>query len=230
MLFVAAAGNAGVNLGSTPSYPAAYKASNLLSVAASNNHDRLADFSNYGSTVALAAPGVDILSTARGGGYELMSGTSMAVPHVSGAAALVLAKCALDTAQLKAALVNNVDHVGALTGWVATGGRLNVDRAVRSCAAATATSQAPAAPTGVRGISAPGAGQVTLSWSAASGATSYNVKRSYTDGGPYKIVSSPSGTSFVYSGSSGRKYFFVVSAVNAAGESRNSAQVTATGK
>jgi hypothetical protein len=69
----------------------------------------------------------------------------MATPHVSGSAALILSKCALDTATLKATILNNVDVLPALAGFVATGGRLNVDKALRACAPTT-TPTAPSAP------------------------------------------------------------------------------------
>jgi subtilisin family serine protease len=134
MLFVAAAGNNGRSNDDSPVYPASYAAPNVLAVAASDNRDTLAAFSNYGFSVPLAAPGVDILSTTLGSTYSFLSGTSMAAPHVSGAAALILSACDLDTAALKAAIVNNVEVVGALTGFVASNGRLDVDAALRSCA------------------------------------------------------------------------------------------------
>jgi cellulose 1,4-beta-cellobiosidase len=70
---------------------------------------------------------------------------------------------------------------------------------------------------------------VSLSWNPSSGATSYNVKRSTVPGGPYTIVGSPVGTSFTDSGlTNGTTYDYVVSAVNASGESGNSTEVSAT--
>jgi serine protease len=138
MLFVVAAGNAGTNNDTTPSYPASYSAANLVAVAATDNTDALASFSNYGaSSVDLGAPGVYIASTVRNGGYAYMSGTSMATPHVSGAAALVLSACAaLDTAGLVNVLLGTVDPISSLAGKTTTGGRLNVYKAVSGCGSA----------------------------------------------------------------------------------------------
>ena len=132
ILFVAAAGNASANNDVTPSYPSNYNTPNMVAVAATDNTDALAYFSNYGrTTVHLGAPGVDILSTQPGGLYQYLSGTSMATPHVAGAAALVLAaKPTLNTAGVKSALLNNVDPIPSLNGLTVTGGRLNAAKAV----------------------------------------------------------------------------------------------------
>src|SRR3989441_759779 len=134
MLFVASAGNNGANNDTVPRYPASYNAPNVIAVASTNNRDTLAGDSNYGpSSVHLAAPGVNILSTVPGDLYQYLSGTSMAVPHVSGAAALVLSRCGLNTAALKNNLLASVDPIPLLNGLVATGGRLNVNTAIRAC-------------------------------------------------------------------------------------------------
>ncbi|HEV2863613.1 MAG TPA: S8 family peptidase [Pyrinomonadaceae bacterium] len=152
MLFVAGAGNDGTDNDTAPFYPAAYDAASVLSVAATDNNDALVRTPSWGSnygrkSVDLAAPGNLILSTTVGGSYDWFSGTSMAAPHVSGAAALVLSRCALDTAGLKNALLGNVDQVASLTGLTATGGRLNVGKALASCTTATPTPTPSPTPT-----------------------------------------------------------------------------------
>jgi len=137
ILFVAAAGNSAGNNDQTPSYPANFStiAANVISVAATDSGDSLAGFSNYGpASVQLGAPGVGIYSTIRNGQYASFSGTSMATPHVAGAALLTLSACpSLNTAALKNAILSTVDPVGILAGITVTGGRLNVNRAIRSC-------------------------------------------------------------------------------------------------
>jgi Chitobiase/beta-hexosaminidase C-terminal domain/Fibronectin type III domain len=93
--------------------------------------------------------------------------------------------------------------------------------------AASSSVGVPAAPTNVTATA--GNAQVALNWSASSGATSYNVKRSTTSGGPYTTIASPTTTSYTNTGlTNGTTYYYVVSAVNTAGESSNSSQVSAT--
>ncbi|HYE87363.1 MAG TPA: S8 family serine peptidase [Vicinamibacterales bacterium] len=139
MLFVAAAGNDGSNNDVWPTYPANYNVANVLSVAATDNRDGIASFSNYGTTtVDLGAPGVGIYSTTRNSTYASYNGTSMATPHVSGAAALMLAACSLSTASLKTVLMSTVDVVPSMTSSVSRG-RLNANNAVRACLTGPAT-------------------------------------------------------------------------------------------
>jgi serine protease len=129
-VFVAAAGNSGLNIDNTPSYPASYikNYGNVVTVAATDSNDALASFSNYGAgTVTLAAPGVSILSTTPNNTYSYFSGTSMAAPHVAGALALYWsANPTLSYTQVIAKLKSSVDALPNLNGKVSTGGRLNV--------------------------------------------------------------------------------------------------------
>ena len=91
-LFVAAAGNSGADNDAAPVYPASYDVPNVIAVAATDQDDVLASFSNRGrASVDLAAPGTQVYSTVLGGGYDWGTGTSMSAPHVSGTAALAAA-------------------------------------------------------------------------------------------------------------------------------------------
>ncbi|MCM3879369.1 MAG: S8 family serine peptidase [Vicinamibacterales bacterium] len=223
MLFVAAAGNNGLPNDVIPLYPASYSAPNMVAVEATTSTDGRASFSNFGATtVHLGAPGVDIVSSIRGGGYASFSGTSMATPHVSGAGALVLSHCPLSTADLKATLLDSADVVPSLVGTTITGGRLNVDTAIRSC------SGPPASVSSLR--AAGGDMQVRLDWPAASGATRYNVKRSMTPGGPYSLAASNvKGVQYIDGGLvNGTTYYYVVSAANMIGSSADSPEASAT--
>lgn len=149
-LFLIAAGNGspwtgkGFDIDKTPVYPASYAQPNIVVVAATDNRDVLGSFSNWGKkTVALAAPGVAILSTVpvvqtdeqKNNGipakYAYLDGTSMATPHVTGAATLALAQNpSMTTAQLKAKLLSGVDALSNLSAKTITGGRLNLAKLV----------------------------------------------------------------------------------------------------
>jgi thermitase len=221
-IIVAAAGNSGV---ATPSYPAAYPT--VIAVAATDSTDTLASYSNYGAWVQVAAPGSNIYSTYPGSAYALMSGTSMATPHVAGEAALVWAhNPALTNADLKRILLENVDPYLPYAGHTiaVNAGRINVYRAIRAASGPTA----PAAPTGLTATA--GDAKVTLGWTASAGATGYNVKRSTTTGGPYTTIGTGVfTTSYTDTAvTNGTAYYYVVSATNANGESSNSNESGAT--
>ena len=135
ILFIAAAGNSGTDNDATPSYPASYPNANVIAVASITSTGALSSFSQFGATsVDIGAPGSGIWSTvpARSKGkfissYASYNGTSMATPHVSGAAALYASlNPGATAAQIKAALLNSATPTSSLSGKCATGGRLNV--------------------------------------------------------------------------------------------------------
>ena len=132
VVMVFAAGNSAADNDRTPFYPASYDLPNIIAVAASDSSDALANFSNFGATtVDLAAPGTRILSTWRLGGYVVLSGTSMAAPMVAGAAALMLSRFPnMDPPSVRDVLMRGVDPVPALAAKVASGGRLDLARAL----------------------------------------------------------------------------------------------------
>lgn len=136
VVVVAAAGNDGT---SGYSYPGAY--SGVISVAATDGDDRLASFSNYGSWVKVAAPGVDILSSYAGGGYQYLSGTSMATPLVAGEAAAIRAQApSLTNTQVASLITGNVEsYLPYRTGGgIAVGaGRVNVYKALQAAGGGT---------------------------------------------------------------------------------------------
>ena len=133
IVFAAAAGNDGRDADATPNYPSGYDVSNIIAVMASDQADKRASFSNWGKTsVDLAAPGVSILSTLRNNQYVSFSGTSMATPFVTGAAALVKAGHPGWTAeQIKKHLMDTADKIPDLQNMSITGGRLNLEKAVQ---------------------------------------------------------------------------------------------------
>lgn len=123
MLFVAAAGNTGEDNDKNPIYPASYKFDNVISVGSVTSKGELAGFSNYGqTTVDLAAPGEDILSTVVGS-YANMSGTSMAAPQVSGVAAILYSfDNNLYSANVKSVILHNIKYLEGLNGYIITPG------------------------------------------------------------------------------------------------------------
>lgn len=126
-LFIASAGNSGSNNDIYPVYPASYDSDNIISVAATNKNDILF-MSNYGAiSVDIAAPGADILSTDLYGDYSYMSGTSMAAPHVAGAAALLKGyRPDLTVSEIKDIILSSVDKRPNLYRKILTGGILNI--------------------------------------------------------------------------------------------------------
>lgn len=132
ILFIAASGNDGRNADQFPMYPAAYDSDIIVSVASTDRNDNLSGFSNFGEvSVDLGAPGSAILSTVPGAGYGTFSGTSMASPHVAGAAALVWSlDPSIPALEMKDILMQSGDALPSLDGRTVSGKRLNVARAL----------------------------------------------------------------------------------------------------
>lgn len=140
-LYVFAAGNSNFNVDNQPFYPCSYDEPNVVCVAATTATDDRSSFSNYGATeVDLGAPGSNILSTVPDDGYTYLNGTSMASPHVAGAASLMRSyEQSASAAEIKSALLESTDSVAALAGKTVSGGRLNVAKAIETLRPADGT-------------------------------------------------------------------------------------------
>ncbi|MBW3537850.1 MAG: S8 family serine peptidase [Actinobacteria bacterium] len=142
-LLIAAAGNDG---DSTKNYPAYHP--DVVSVAATDPEDEPAWFSNCNSDVEVAAPGVNIWSTTPGNAYAPLDGTSMATPHVSGVAAMIMSEQGLDAPSTRKQLVGTTDDLGPAGRDTCFGyGRINLVRALGS----TTTEPAPTDPGAIAG-------------------------------------------------------------------------------
>ncbi|MCH2204499.1 MAG: S8 family serine peptidase [Lentisphaerales bacterium] len=185
ILFIAAAGNSRLNSDTSPQYPAAYNLSNIISVAAVDRYGNLASFSNYGkSSVDLGAPGVSIYSTWINNGYRSISGTSMACPHVSGAAALLLSsKPNASASEVKSLLLSNTHSLASLTGKTITGGFLNINNSIRALADNDDTTYKAAdllSPTNGADLSG---SEVVFSWNEGQNINNYELLVGSTLGG-----------------------------------------------
>ncbi len=131
ILFVAAAGNDGSDNELSPEYPASYAVDNIISVVAADAAGNIADFSCYGKTsVHIAAPGVNVLSNVplntSATGFATWSGTSMATPHVSGVAGLLMSQHPdQNYAQIKTRILAAARPLASLRGKVVTGGMVD---------------------------------------------------------------------------------------------------------
>lgn len=138
IMFVAAAGNQASDVDVAPRYPGGYDLPNVINVAAAAPGGDLARLSNVGATgVDLAAPGTLVVSTWLGGTTGMLSGTSMAAPHVSGAIALLAAaRPALTVGEIRTALLDSTRPIASHAGRTATGGMLDVRAALAAIGAA----------------------------------------------------------------------------------------------
>ena len=126
-LHVIAAGNSGYDNDKRDNFPSNYDLDNIVAVAAIDHNDTKARFSQYGEkNVDVSAPGVDIYSTINGGGYASYSGTSMATPHVSGGAGLIMSQYPeMSNAEIKDRLIFGSDRKEALNDISVSDGRVN---------------------------------------------------------------------------------------------------------
>jgi|GEM_PF-6222644 len=134
IIFVAAAGNDGNDNDANPFDPASYNLANIISVAATDSKDQLADFSNYGTSVHVGAPGVTILSSYPGpltpvnySPYAYMNGTSMATPHVVGLVSFLWSAYPSKThTEIRSYVLGGVERKASLYQKVSSNGRINI--------------------------------------------------------------------------------------------------------
>lgn len=162
-LMVFAAGNNGWNIDAVPFYPPSYVTPNMITVTSTDGRDLRPTLTNYGATtVNLGAPGYNIYSCKPGGLYQSLNGTSMAAPHVTGTAALAMARSPLATsAQIRQLILWSTDPIASMNGVTSTGGRLNAYKVLHNVV--VGVGDAPRATFGFRAMSrTPGPRRVTL--------------------------------------------------------------------
>lgn len=234
VLFITAAGNDGTNNDLTPFFPASYTnppyggLPNIISVASTSQNDIRSSFSNFGlNSVHVAAPGEYILSTVPIGltsfapsfctnssaaGYDFCSGTSMAAPHVSGLAGLLYSYyyTGFNYSQIRTMIFRYVDPQPSLSGWIATGGRINAFKALSSLWLPSGFTATPVSFT-----------QISLTWTdRATDENGYEIERR-TDSSSYSII----GTTLKDANSfpdkdlkDGTRYFYRIRAFNDIGK------------
>jgi len=214
-IFLAAAGNDGTNNDSRAHYPSNYNLPNVISVAATDNRDALASFSNYGATsVDIGAPGVDIASTYINSGYVYLSGTSMATPNVAGVVALIRsANPGWNFQQVIDHLYTTARPAASLTGISTTGAIANAEAAVASVEPPTP----PAAPSALT-ATAISDSAISLVWADNSdNETAFVIER---DGQVLSTTAGANATSINDTGlAAATSYSYRVKARNSAGDS-----------
>ncbi len=241
MLFIAAAGNSNSNNDTKPSYPSSYTCTNggtrgwdcVVAVAAIDSSGNRASFSSYGATsVDLGAPGVGVWSSVPLNSYASYNGTSMATPHVSGAAALCASiNPALSVQQIRAALVSSAAATPSMTGTTVTGGRLDVGSMVARCLPSTAPVDGGGTGLAATGISPT---RIALSWTdGASNESAWKIQRSPAGCGTFTTIATTlvGTTSFTVTGlQASTSYCFQVQATNSfEGGSQSGWSATANG-
>jgi subtilisin family serine protease len=228
-IFLAAAGNGGSdgigdNNDGLPHYPSNYNLPNVISVAATDNNDDIAGFSNYGATsVDIGAPGVDIASTFIDDGYVWQNGTSMATPNVTGVVALIRSEFPdWNYQQVIDHLYSTARPAASMAGITTTGGIANAE-------AAMAGGEPPTPPAAPSALTAAGTSDSTISLTWSDNSDNESVFIVERDGQVLSSTVSANATSFEDSGLAGATtYSYRVKARNSAGDSAwsNSAEAT----
>ena len=223
-IFLAAAGNDNTDTDASAHYPSSYELTNVVSVAATDNRDNRADFSNYGAvSVDIGAPGKNIASTWIGNGYVWSSGTSMATPNVTGVVALIRSHNPGWNYQ------QVIDHLYATARPAASMAGITTTGKIANAAAAVATVEPPSPPAAPSGLMVDSVTETSVSLSWADNADNESAFVIERDGQELSQTVGANVTSFTDSGLAGATaYSYRVKARNTAGDSAWAGPVDAT--